>query len=193
MNLAKASKIIDRINRLSIKAQEIKGGGSTWSYVFPNGIETIYIVNGLKSKEEMEDEVANVFIWLWSFKDYLKSLAIEKNANGQYIEDLVNNDPKLSICADIANRLKHGSLNKSRSGKFASLGEFSYSAPHGTVRKITFHKTTNAVEFDFQNHERIEFKMPIRDSSGNELGQSLDYLSHATSIWEKEFERYSTL
>jgi len=193
MNLAEASKIIERITRLSKKSQEIKGDGSTWSYVFPNGVETTYIVNGLKSQEEMEDDISNVFIWLWSFKDYLKSIAKQQKGDGQYIENLVNNDQKLSICADIANRLKHGSLNKSRSGKFPSLGNFSYTAPHGTVRQIIFHKRTNAVEFNFQNHENIELKMAIYDSSGNELGQSLDYLSHAINFWEKEFEQCSTV
>jgi hypothetical protein len=193
MNLAEASKIIERITRLSKKSQEIKGDGSTWSYVFPNGVETTYIVNGLKSQEEMEDDISNVFIWLWSFKDYLKSIAKQQKGDGQYIENLVNNDQKLSICADIANRLKHGSLNKSRSGKFPSLGNFSYTAPHGTVRQIIFHKRTNAVEFNFQNHENIELKMAIYDSSGNELGQSLDYLSHAINFWENEFEQCSTV
>ena len=193
MNLAEASKIIERITRLSKKSQEIKGDGSTWSYVFPNGVETTYIVNGLKSQEEMEDDISNVFIWLWSFKDYLKSIAKQQKGDGQYIENLVNNDQKLSICADIANRLKHGSLNKSRSGKFPSLGNLSYTAPHGTVRQIIFHKRTNAVEFNFQKHENIELKMAIYDSSGNELGQSLDYLSHAINFWEKEFEQCSTV
>jgi hypothetical protein len=136
--------------------------------------------------EELEDDISNVFIWFWSFKDYLKGLIKHHNGDSQCIENLVNNDQKLSVCADIANGLKHGSLTRSRSGKYPVLGELGYTVPQNSMKKLVFRGPE--IEFDFKNFESIEIKMSILDSTGSELGQALNYLDYAVNIWEQEFD-----
>ena len=74
MNISDIKGIIERANRLSDRAKNIKGAGSAWSHIFEDGTETKYILNNVKPHEELEDEILNVFIWIWNMKDYFKSL-----------------------------------------------------------------------------------------------------------------------
>ncbi|HDY86696.1 MAG TPA: hypothetical protein ENH82_01100 [bacterium] len=185
MNIAGAKIVLDRIARLSRRATNVGGDGATWSYTFPDDVKTTYILNEVKAQEELGDDILNVFIWFWSFKDYLKELIVHQGGDPSSIENKVNSDQKLAICADIANRLKHSSLNHSRSGKFPILGSLAYSIPQSSIKKISFRG--DEVEFDFQDYENIDIKMPILDSSGNEIGQALHFLSYAIDVWEKEF------
>lgn len=184
MNLVDANKVLERISRLSERTKNIRGDGSSWSYTFPDGIKTTYILNKVKPPEELEDEILNVFLWIWNFKDYLKESIKHHGGDTNRIEQMVNSDQKLAICADIANGLKHGSLSRTRSGKKPKLGVLRYRVPQRSMKRLTFRGPE--IEFDFQNFEDIEIKMPIVDSLGNEIGQALDYLKYALDIWEQE-------
>ena len=91
----------------------------------------------MKPPEQLEDDFLNLFVWVWSLKDYLKSCFEAKGLHGKIIEEIVNECPALTYVADIANRAKHGELRKSRSGDFAELTEVGYSAPQECIDKIT--------------------------------------------------------
>ncbi|RMG81030.1 MAG: hypothetical protein D6712_17050 [Chloroflexi bacterium] len=186
MNYLEVEKVLRRACRLAEMAKNAKGTGVSWSCVFPDGERTTYILNEIKTREELEDQIFNAFIWFWNFKDYLKALLEKQGKNPDRIEKLVNNDIKLALCADIANSLKHGALTRSRSGMFPKLDSIGYTFPQNTIKKITIRGPE--IELDFQNHAEIEIKMAILDSSKNVVGQALDYLAYGIGVWEKEFE-----
>jgi len=186
MKYIEVKKVMERVSRLFELANSAKGNGTSWTYVFPDGIETTYILNDVKAMEELEDEIFNAFIWFWNFKDYLKALLEHQGGNPNRIEKLVNDDLKLAVCADIANRLKHGSLIRSRSGKYPTLGSLGYTFPQSAMKKLTIRGS--GIEIDSQNHEDIEIKLPIVDPSNAEIGQAFDFLSYAIATWEKELE-----
>jgi hypothetical protein len=186
MNLLDVKKILDRITRISERTRTVNGAGTSWSYTFPDGVKTKYILNEVKPIEELEDDISNAFIWFWSFKDYLKELIKYQNGDSQRIEKMVNDDKKLAVCADIANGLKHGSLSRSRSGQYPVLGTLGYTVPQNSMKKIVF--SVSGIEFDFQNFESIEIKIPILGSTGSELGQAFNYLDYAINRWEQELD-----
>ena len=191
MTYLEVEKVLERVFRLSEMAKNAKGAGVSWSCVFPDGEKTTYILNEIKALEELEDQIFNAFIWFWNFKDYLKALLKKQGENPKRIEKLVDDDQKLAVCADIANRLKHGSLDRSRSGKYPALEGLGYIFPQSTLKKLTFRGPE--IELDFQNHEEIEIKMSVVDSSKRVLGHSLDYLAYAIGVWEKEFDAIKTV
>lgn len=182
MNISNVREVLDRANRLSERAKSIKGAGSNWSHTFEDGTETTYILNEVKPRAELEDEILNVFIWLWNMKDYFKSVLTARGDNPKTIENKINADIKLTVCADIANGIKHGILNKSRSGLFPSLGTLSYTIPGGSMKKLEFRG--NEIEMDFKEFENIEIKMPVTDKNGNQIDDALSLIQHALSEWE---------
>ena len=187
MNQENVKYILQRVSRISNRINSIQGSGTSWSYKFLDGFETKYILNGIKPIEELEDDIFNMFIWLWNLKDYLKELLKNKGKDPNSIETKVNSDQRLAICADIANSLKHGKLRKSRSGLFPILGKLSYSVPHQSLGKLTFRE--NEVEFDFKETNSIEVKLPVSDQSGNNIGDVFELISHSTSEWESELNK----
>jgi hypothetical protein len=182
MNITNVREVLDRANRLSERAKTIKGAGSTWSHTFGDGVEITYILNEVKPRAELEDEILNVFIWLWNMKDYFKSVLNNRGDDPKTIEDKINADKKLSVCADIANGIKHGTLNKSRSGLFPKLGTLSYSIPGDSMKKLEFR--CNEIEMDFKEFQNIEIKMPVTDQSGNKIHDALPLIQHALNEWE---------
>ncbi|HEX3035264.1 MAG TPA: hypothetical protein VHT73_09040 [Thermodesulfobacteriota bacterium] len=186
MNINDVKNIFEQVSRLSSRVKTIKGEGAMWSYKFPDGSETRYILNEMKLPEELEDDIANVFIWLWNMKNYLKKALTHKCADSNKIESKVNSDSKLAICADIANLLKHGKLTKTRSGLFPKLGSLSYMVPQQSMKKITFRG--NEVEFDYKDFENIEVKMSVVDSSGNKVGDAFEIINHTLNEWEQELK-----
>jgi len=186
MNISDVKEILDRVNRLSERAKTIKGAGSSWSHRFEDGTETTYILNEVKPGAELEDDILNVFIWLWNMKDYFKSVLKARGDNPETIENKINADVKLTVCADIANGIKHGSLKGSRSGLFPKLGPLSYSIPGESMTKLEFRG--NEIEMDFKEFENIEIKMPVIDHNNKQIYDALPLIQHALSKWAGIYE-----
>jgi hypothetical protein len=182
MNITDLRGVLDRVNRLSERSKTIKGAGSSWSHIFDDGTETTYILNDVKPREELEDEILNVFIWLWNMKDYFKSVLKSRGDDPNKIEAHINLDERLTVCADIANGIKHGTLTISRSGLYPKLGELSYSVPGQSMKKLEFQG--NEIEMEFKEFENILIKMPVLDINGNEIYQALPLVEHALNEWE---------
>ncbi len=127
-------------------------------------------IRGLKSHAEAEDSAFNLIIWIWNAKDHLKRRAEASGQDTQMVEDAVNADPVLPICADLANHLKHGELKRSRSGLYPRLGPVSFEAPQGAVGSLIFR--TFEVEAMIADANLVEFRLPIIDQTGAELGDA---------------------
>lgn len=95
-------------------------------------------IRGIKSLEQLEDEILNLLIWIWSMKEYLKQRCQDLGVEPTQIEDLVNSDPALPIAADVASRAKHGCLKNSRCGSFAKHDNVAIVVPQQALNSIAF-------------------------------------------------------
>jgi hypothetical protein len=171
-----------RLQRLSQKIKERAGPGFVDVYVAGDGQFHLHEVAGAKSLPEFEDELLNVIVWAWSVKDYLKEAARSCGNNPTEIESLANESEELGLISDLANRIKHGNLGKSRSGRFAKLGPISMSIPQSAVGKITV--GANRVSTDVVDPDKIKFHAPVLSQDGEVLAEAGECLMEAIKVWE---------
>lgn len=170
--------LFNRLARLSKASHQKAGSGTAWDYTVENGKTHRYILLGIKSFEEVEDNIFNLFIWIWNAKDYLKHRAERKGLNPNYVEQAIKDDPLLQICADLANLLKHGKLTKSdRSGKSPKLGSVKFTAPQSAIRSVIFRAFE--VEIHIANPSGVELELPILDKADIQIGDAFEYADEA--------------
>lgn len=159
------------------------GDTFAWQYTFENGETHRYIVRGLKSPKEIEDSVCNLLIWIWNAKDYLKRRAKSVGKNPQHVEDAVNEDKYLPVCADLANRLKHGTPNKSRSNLYPRLEEVRFEVPQNALQSLTFRAFE--VEIQVAEPSLVQFSQPVLDHSDGSIGDVFDFIKNGIASLEK--------
>jgi len=187
MQITEIKSLFERIKRLSSGIERKEGAGHQWSYTFPDGLETTYILKNMRNLDEIEDDIANLFIWTWNLKDYLKELAKTSNHNPEEIETMINSDRNLQICGDIANGLKHGRLRKSRSGSYSKLDRLKVEIPHTALSSITYRG--KEVEFDISKMKDVILSIAVLDNQGETIDDGFNVLSAALSQWETYFQK----
>ncbi|MDE2060609.1 MAG: hypothetical protein KGL31_04460 [candidate division NC10 bacterium] len=183
MTETQIAELFERLGRLVAATKQKTGEGSSWNYTFPDGETHRYVIRGLKSHAEAEDSAFNLLIWIWNAKDYLKRRADIRGQNAQIVEDVVNADPALAVCADLANRLKHGELRCSRSGWYPKFGVMSFTAPQAALGSLTFGAFEVAVEI--ADPSLVEFNLPVIDQSDAEVGNAFEFAARALSALEQ--------
>lgn len=174
--------LFERLSRLVAATKQNAGNGTSWQFTFPNRETHTYSIRGLKSYAEAEDSIGNLLIWIWSAKDYLKQRALALGGDGQLVEKFVDADSTLPICADLANRLKHGGLNRSRSGLYPILGKVSFNAPQAAIGKLVFGALE--VEVQIADPSQVEFFFPVFDDKGNVIGDASEYAEKSVAALE---------
>jgi len=177
------TKLFERLARLTAATQQKVGDGTVWDYTFPDGETHRYVIRGLKSHAEAEDSAFNLLIWIWNAKDYLKRWAESHGKDAQVIENAVNGDEALVVCADLANRLKHGELKPSRSGRYPRFGVVSFEAPQAAIGSLTFRAFE--VEIDIANPILVEFHLPVVDNGGVRIGDAFEYAARGIAALER--------
>jgi hypothetical protein len=185
MKTSEIERLFERIQRISKEIEQKYGSGFQRNVLFPDGMSVTYKVTNLKAPEQLEDDVTNLCIWVWNLKDYLKTMAVSCGKTALLVETAVDSDPYLPICADLANKLKHGTLKKSRSGKFPAMGRLECTLPHTALNSLTFKEAE--VEFDVATPESAEISIPVYDDTGKLLGDVLKILEQGIVSWEKLF------
>lgn len=183
---------IEKLIRFAAHTQQrlgIKGGdGANWCAKTENGDTHKYFMDGVKSPEEIEEDILAAFHWLWSLKDNVKVYCEKNGVGSNWVEAEISADPYLSICGDIANRTKHPSLKKgSRSKKFPVLGKLKYRVPQQVLESITvgaFDVTT-----EIAKPELVSLEMPIISSDGKYLGDAFKYIDFGLKAWGKIIDR----
>jgi hypothetical protein len=155
----------------------------SWTAQASDGNIHRYEILGVKGFDEVQDDVSSTFVWLWSIKDHMQKLAITKGFSSRWLEAEVGTDVCLSVCADIANREKHGTpLKYPRSGKDPRLGQLSYTIPQEAIAKITV--TALGVQTDVSDVSLVTFEIPVLDGRGHKIGDAFHYLSAGIKRWE---------
>lgn len=193
MTLGDLEKLFSRVARIRGKLQDKAGPGASWDYTFPDGSTETYEITKVKTPEELEDQFADLAVWIWSIKDYLKGLSKTLGTTPKAIEEHVDSDPALPMCADLANMLKHGQLRESRSTRWPASVKPSYVvkhdpyAPVSPIQSILFH--TGGVKLDVSDPALVEVKFNIKGRAGESLGDGLEYLAAGVSSWESLLAR----
>ena len=190
MQSSKIAELFERLGRLVAATKHKSGTGTAWEYTFPNGETHRYVINSIKSHAEAEDDATNLLIWIWNAKDWLKEWAKTNGKNPQVVEDAINADQHLPICGDLANRLKHGKLRKSRSGAFPMLGRICFSMPQQAVSSLTYYAFE--VEINVADPTLVEVQLPIVNQDGDPIGDAFDYAERSVLALEqlqKQLER----
>lgn len=182
MTLADLEAILARIQRTFRLVTDVTGAGFDMSYQvsgtdFTTHLHTI----GVKAPEQLEDDFLNLFVWIWSLKDYLKAALEASGHSGSLVEQEVNRCPALTYVADIANRAKHGTLQKSRSGDFAKLVDVGYEAPQDAIEKITV--AGPDVTIHVKDPQMIRIHATVITNKGAKL-DALPVLQAAMHCWE---------
>ena len=173
MTEAAITQLFERLGRLTAATRQKAGNGTAWDYTFPDGETHRYVIRGIKSHTEAEDSAFNLLIWVWNAKDYLKRWAESNGKNTRLVEDAVTANTALAVCADLANRLKHGEVTRSRSARFPRLGVVSFEAPQAALGSLTFRAFE--VEMEIANPALVEFHLPVADNTGGEMGDAFEY------------------
>jgi hypothetical protein len=193
LKLADLYELFERVSRIEDALQQKAGPGTGWDYTFPDGSTTKYQITNVRTSAELKDHFANLALWTWSIKDYFKALAKQHGTDPQDIEEFVNGDPSLPICADLANFLKHGQLKKSRSGRWPTVGEPTYKIDVNptSVKSILF-GAGGLVRIDVADPQQVEISFKVRSSKGEILGDGLEYLRDGIASWETLRERFES-
>lgn len=182
MTPADLDAIRSRIRRASAAARDASGSGYQTSY-WAEG--TDFITNfkaiGVKAPEQLEDDFLNLFVWIWSLKDYLKLCFVAKGLGAKAVEEEANRCQALTFVADIANRAKHGDLRESRSGEFAELVEVGLNAPQECIERITF--AGPDVTLQIKDPQMVSIYATVATRSGRRY-DALVVLNEAMECWE---------
>ena len=175
--------LFERIRRIGARLIVTTGPGSDWKADVPNfGIQT-YKVTGMKSPEELEDDIATLSLWIWSLKDHLKLVLASLGQDPLDIERFVNSDRDLQVCADIANSAKHLPLRTSRTGQFLKAGRLCFSLPLSSVGELVFRP--NEVQIDVSRPDLVKIAIPVIDRAGNTVGDVIAHLHAGVIAWER--------
>lgn len=183
MTKAEITQLFERLARLTAATQQKAGDGTVWDYTFPDGETHRYVIRGLKSHAEAEDGAFNLLIWVWNAKDYLKRWTESHGKDAKVVEDAVDGDEALVVCADLANLLKHGKLKSSRSGRYPRFGVVSFEAPQAAIGSLTFRAFE--VEMNFANPALVEFHLPVVDNAGARIGDAFEYAARGIAALER--------
>lgn len=184
MNGNEISKLFERLGRLVSATKQNAGNGTEWDYTFPNRETHHYVIHGLKSHAEVEDNAFSLLIWIWNAKDYLKKRAVAVGKSGQIVEDTINNDADLAVCGDLANHIKHGGLDRpSRSGLKLRFGQVSLQAPQTAIGSLTFRALE--VELQIDDPSQIEFRFPVINEQDEDSGDVFTYAERAIRSLER--------
>jgi len=186
MTSSELNELFERVQRLSVKLEDKNGDQFQWDAILSDGTEVTYVVKNLKNLNDLQDEISNLFIWTWNIKDYLKEFIKKQGLCKFDIERMVNRCESLSVCADLANRLKHGNLSKSRSGHFPRLGKMKLEAGQEAFSSIAFRE--KEVEFDFSNPQLVKFSVPVISKTNKFLGDGFNFVFKSIDRWEEYFE-----
>lgn len=172
----------DRIGRALLSAQRASGDSYQTSFrADGQDFTTNFTAVGVKAPEQLEDDFLALFVWVWSLKDYIKSAFEVRGLQGQIVEDEVNACAALRYVADIANRAKHGTLRKSRSGQHAELVDVGFDIPQAAIRKITV--AGPDVTIDVGGPEQAEIHATVLTHDGVRFA-AITVLTEAMNCWE---------
>lgn len=177
-------ELIEKLNRLKDKVQSNPKQNYSWLYEgeFQQGYsQREYSIGNIKNLKEHEDNIHELIIWLWNFKDYLKNEIKSLGGNPKDVEDKINKDKTLCIIADLANGLKHGEFDGSRSRLFPKLERTGVTAEQKDIESISLKE--NKVHIQLNDTNLIKPSTSVVSNDGGVLGEAENIALKAIDSW----------
>ena len=181
MRATEFEKLSARIERLMKDARKKSGEHQAWDAVTSDGRPVKYEVRGIRSLDELEDTVATLFLWVWSYRDFLVNQAVTGGHSENSVHDRIYQEPDMRLCADIANTLKHEVLNRPRTAFRPILGNAVAELPQASVKAI--HVYDGGVRTDVGDPTLVQFRVPVLSETGQEVAEGLDLLDRVLGLW----------
>lgn len=188
MNVTELNDFRGRIARMTRRLEDKAGSGIGGVNSFPNGEVHRFRFEGVMPVEEFQDNLLSLYVWAWSMKDYLKAVAKGNGKDPSFIEAMVDSNLALQLIADIANRAKHGNLERSRSGQFATLSRVKFTVPQQSISSITF--SAYDVVVSVSEPAQVEYTASVVSNSGANLGDAKGVLAKGIAVWEGQGVEY---
>ncbi len=187
MSVESLEELVGRIARLKERMAQRSGAGDTIKS--SDEFETTVIVESVKPANEVDDDLAAIFVWLWSVRDYIITKTTESGVMKSLVDNEIDKYLCLKLCSDIANRQKHQSLSKSRSGRFARILKSGYSIPQEAIDRITCEgrKTTFAIS----QPGMTRITADIVDNEDNRITGAIECIEQSLEAWaciSREFQ-----
>ena len=185
--IQEVNDLFERIRRIQARVIVTDGPGAEWKAEVPGyGLQT-YKITGMKSPLELEDDLATLSVWVWSLKDHLKAFLPSLGRDPREVERLVDSDPDLQVCADLANSAKHSTLIRSRTGRFLRAGRLRFTIPQSALGALTVRK--DEVQVDVSSPQGVRIELPVVDPAGNTVGDAIEHLRRGVIAWERYAEQ----
>lgn len=187
MKQSEILEIEQRIARLFAGARLKKGGLQGWTARTSNGRDTTYEIRGLRDLTELEDTIANLFVWVWSYRDHLvEHLSFTEQERDTFFAE-INQLAVFQIVADVANLLKHGKVSRPKTHHRPRLGRAQISFGKEALQALIC--WGDHFRIDIGDPERVEFALPVLDHAGSTLVDAFVLLESAISEWEQRKQR----
>jgi hypothetical protein len=132
--------------------------------------------------EKIQDEVLQLAQSVWHIKDRLKQWVELKNLSLD-IEKLAESSVPLQVCADLANRKKHGRF-ENRSGLYPWLDKVSFDTSKNGLVELFYDGSSKEKELLVTNPVPIAYTVDILVGDGKKsLGNAVDYIGQAFNFW----------
>lgn len=184
---AELESLLEKIARLRARFSDGQGTSTqSWKVETEAGRKEQVTLAGAKDLVHLQDDLESAFVWIWSVKDHMKRYARSRGQGDKWIEQEADASRALAICADIANRLKHGgdfsTKFPSRSLAKPCLGTVSVTIPQSAIASISIGADWTATTV--QNPHQLSYSMPILDEAGRTIGDAFAVLEAAVRTWE---------
>jgi hypothetical protein len=170
-----------RIRRLEAAVRQPAGSGFEEVFSAKDGSGYTVGFTGVKSPAQLEDDLLNLFIWIWSLKDYLKEAYLRQGFEPREVEELVNRTQALQYVSDVANRAKHARPSDSRSGEFAELVEVGLEVPQTALSRLSVEAFSVGVEVAQPHEVKLCATVKLKNGDGFD---AFSVLSEAVAAWE---------
>jgi hypothetical protein len=179
MSVESLEELLSRIARL--KERMAQRGGAGDAIKSSDEFETTVIVESVKPANEVDDDLAAIFVWLWSVRDYIIAKVTEGSIKKSLVDVEIDKHLCLKLCSDIANRQKHQNLSKSRSGRFARILKSGYSIPQEAIGRITCEgrQTTFAIS----QPAMTRITADIVDNEDNRIIGAIECIEQSLEAW----------
>lgn len=176
--------MVDRIARFAELAKTKPGTGCKWATTLSDGRPQQYEIKNIRDLSTLDHDVATWCVWIWSLKDYVREEARLNGRPESWWKAIVKGSRALMICADLANREKHGKApNQDQAW---TTDDPRFEPGRATIPQVALRALLvldSEIVIDIGNPSLVEFEVPVVTSSGELLGDALELLDQAMDAW----------
>ena len=172
-----------RARRFRGRVDDRAGPGTSWEFTFPDGVTQRMTIEGIRPFDDLHDDVASAFQWVWSLKDHFKRLARDRRSDPNLVEQVIASVPAFKYVQGVVNTAKHG-LPRPGSGELGlQLGAIEFAISANSLRGVTIGPAS--VTLEPSDPAALELLFPVVDVvSGEQVGDAIEILDAALTAWE---------